>query len=321
MPFSTEFLYPCDNGVMKTEAKGFFQTQVSLDMLTMEESYSFPATELLAVGSLIHQEMQEGEENRTQHSPARAASASQVGVMNDAQGKQFSSAHCLEQEMNQYTTQDTYPQGAEGDLKCINSCKQLNHVPPHLVIYESTEQTDKKKYRNFSNHMWKENIRIPKCQKLTATADSKRPGQAPGASSNGRCIQGVSSLGTPENPLNCHMSKPFTRDRGWEMGFSSCTCRCRDVRIQDIWMTSSSKYPYSALQFLSLSQPLEAAHLETAHQSTSRLTRMTSSFLQIPPTAFIGLLLFLLLEGAEEFWLLTTGPYLPINYSSIMLHS
>ena len=39
-------------------------------MLTMEESYSFPATELLAVGSLIHQEMQEGEENRIQHSPA-----------------------------------------------------------------------------------------------------------------------------------------------------------------------------------------------------------------------------------------------------------
>lgn len=35
-------------------------------------------------------------------------------------------------------------------------------MPPHLVIYESTEQTDKKKYRNFSNHMWKENIRIPK---------------------------------------------------------------------------------------------------------------------------------------------------------------
>ena len=102
---------------------------------------------------------------------------------------------------------------------------------------------------------------------------------------------------------------------------SHCLYIRRDVRIQDIWMTSSSKYPYSALQFLSLSQPLEAAHLETAHQSTSRLTRMTSSFLQIPPTALIGLLLFLLLEGAEEFWLLTTGPYLPINYSSIMLHS
>ena len=53
----------------RTEAKVFFQRQVSLDLLTTEESYSFPATELLALGSRIRQEMQEGE-NRTQHSPA-----------------------------------------------------------------------------------------------------------------------------------------------------------------------------------------------------------------------------------------------------------
>lgn len=46
-----------------------FQRQVSLDMLTVEESYSFIATELLAVGSPIHQKMQEGEEKGTQHSP------------------------------------------------------------------------------------------------------------------------------------------------------------------------------------------------------------------------------------------------------------
>lgn len=83
---------------------------------------------------------------------------------------------------------------------------------------------------------------------------------------------------------------------------------------RELWMTSSSKYPSSALQFLSLSLPLEAAHLERIHQSMSRLTRMTSSFLQIPPVAFVRLFLFLLLEGAEEFWLLTTGLYLPINY-------
>lgn len=47
--------------------------------------------------------------------PSRSCvSVSQVGVVNSAQGKQLSSAHCLAQEMNQCTTQDTYPQGAEG---------------------------------------------------------------------------------------------------------------------------------------------------------------------------------------------------------------
>ena len=60
-------------------------------------------------------------------------SVSQVGMMNNAQGKQLSSAHCLAQEMNQYTRQDTYPQGAEGrsstDYSELNSawCK----VPAH----------------------------------------------------------------------------------------------------------------------------------------------------------------------------------------------
>lgn len=95
--------------------------------------------------------------------------------------------------------------------------------------------------------------------------------------------------------------------------FLKQSSHCLYIR-RELWMMSSSKYPSSALQFLSLSLPLEAAHLETVHQSTSRPTRMTSSFLQIPPVAFVGVFLFLLLEGAEEFWLLTTGLYLPINY-------
>ena len=62
-------------------------------------------------------------------SSRNCVSVSQVGMMNNAQGKQLSSAHCLAQEMNQYTRQDTYPQGAEGrsstDYSELNSawCK------------------------------------------------------------------------------------------------------------------------------------------------------------------------------------------------------
>ena len=144
--------------------------------------------------------------------------------------------------------------------------------------------------------------------------------------------------GNSWNPLNCHHVKAFHKWQRMGDGFQllhlplqvsvyqkgrvvgTVTNQVLKQRShclytgREVWMTSSSKYPSAALQFLSLSLSLEAAHPETVHQSTSRLTRMSNSFLQIPPVVFVGLFLFLLLAGAEEFWLLTTGLYLPINY-------
>ena len=102
--------------------------------------------------------------------------------------------------------------------------------------------------------------------------------------------------GNSWNPLNCHHVKAFHKWQRMGDGFQllhlplqvsvyqkgrvvgTVTNQVLKQRShclytgREVWMTSSSKYPSAALQFLSLSLSLEAAHPETVHQSTSRLT-------------------------------------------------